>query len=96
MIPEISLPRGDRLLRTGVGLVAHFENLRCYVFQVLLVKSRSLDALGRIKLVIDDRVLLWSPRLGGFGLDVFDPALDTFDALFTVASVLRIEALTRV
>ncbi len=119
----MNLPRGDRLLRIGVGLVAHFENLRCYVFHVLLVilpdvsrerfspsrggenlhtvtsdsmRSRSLDALGCTELVVDDCVLLWFPRLEGIGFDVSDPALDTSDALLTVALVFRIEALTGV
>jgi hypothetical protein len=52
--------------------------------------------LGCIELVVDDCVLLWSSRLGGFGLDVCYPALDGLNALLTVAFVLRIEAFTGV
>jgi hypothetical protein len=52
--------------------------------------------LGCIELVVDDCVPLWPPRLRGFGLDVFAPALDSFDALLTIAFVLRIQTLMRV
>jgi hypothetical protein len=55
-----------------------------------------LYAPGRVELSVDDRVLLWPPRLRRPGVDVFDPALDGLDALLTVASVLRVEVFTHV
>jgi len=86
---------GNPLLRISVGFVARFEDLGCYVIDVLLMGRRCLYALGCIKLVVDDCVLLGPPRLRWLRLDVFDLALDTLDALLPVAFVLRVEMFRR-
>ena len=82
----------NTLLRISVGLLARFDDHGRYVLDVLLMGRRGLDALGGIELVVDDRILLWSPLLRRLRLDVVDPALDSLDSLLMVAFVLRVAA----
>jgi hypothetical protein len=45
------------------GVVGVIDDFRRDISYVLSMRNRGLCSLGRIELIVDDRVLLWTPFL---------------------------------